>query len=398
MSSLSTDLTRPQARADVVLGGISLAHLLNDLIQSMLIAAYPILKTGFGLSYWQIGMLTLAYQVTASLLQPMVGIFTDRRPQPWSLPFGMGFTFSGVLVLAYAPTYGTLVAGSMLLGIGSSIFHPEASRIARLSSGGGYGLAQSIFQVGGNTGAALGPLLVALVVLPNGRHALAWFASLAIAAIVLLGAIGRWYRGHLAISSARRSVPRPERDAAARRAVMRALAILFVLIFAKYFYLASFTSFFIFYLQARFSLTAYDGQMALFAFLAAAAAGTLVGGRLSDRIGTKAVIGLSFWGALPFSLALPHVGLGAMIPLALIAGGVISSAFSAIVVYAQDLLPDRVGLVSGTFFGLAFGMGGIGAAALGLLADHVGIEAVYLICSFLPLLGLLALRLPDPRR
>ncbi len=380
--------------AGLVLGTISVCHLLNDTIQSLLPAIYPLLKGGFHLSFAQIGLLTLTYQVTASLLQPMVGLFTDRKPLPWSLSAGMGLSMSGLLILALAHSYGGLLCGAALLGVGSSIFHPESSRIARLASGGRHGLAQSVFQVGGNFGTALGPLLAAFVVLPNGRGSLAWFCLVALGGMVLLGGIGRWY-SHQTRAASRRPATL-HRHGLSRRQVAVAVGLLVALVFSKYFYLASIGSYYIFYLMQRFGQSAQAAQTDLFLFLAAVAAGTLAGGPIGDRIGRKHVIWGSILGVLPFTLLLPHVGLGWTIALSMVIGVVLASAFSAILVYATELLPGRVGMVSGLFFGLAFGMGGLGAAVLGVMADHAGIVAVYRLCAWLPAIGILALLLPDP--
>lgn len=382
-----------------VLGAISLCHMLNDLLQSLLPAVYPILKGGFNLNFGQIGVLTLTYQITASLLQPLIGLFTDKKPLPFSLPFGMGFTLTGLVTLAFAPSYAVLLLGAGLLGIGSSIFHPEASRIARLASGGRHGLAQSVFQVGGNFGQALGPLLAAFIILPHGRSSIAWFAIVALGAVAILSALGHWYRTH---GHARRA---PRRAAAVkalpRKQVIMALGVLLALMFSKFFYIASFTSYYIFYLIQRFHLGVQAAQLDLFVFMAAAAAGTVIGGPVGDKIGRKVVIWGSILGVAPFALVLPYAGLNLTVVLTVIIGLVLSSAFSSIVVYAQELMPGRVGAVSGLFFGLAFGLGGIGAAVLGVLADHYGIAKMYQLCSFLPLIGLLAAFLPHtgaPRR
>ncbi len=381
--------------AGLVLGTISVCHLLNDTIQSLLPAIYPLLKGGFHLSFAQIGLLTLTYQVTASLLQPMVGQFTDRKPLPWSLSTGMGLSMSGLLVLALAHAYGGLLAGAALLGVGSSIFHPESSRIARLASGGRHGFAQSVFQVGGNFGSALGPLLAAFVVLPEGRGSLAWFCLVALFGMVLLVGIGRWYSFRTR-AAARGRTPERRHDLS-RRQVAVAVGLLVALVFSKYFYLASIGSYYIFYLMQRFGQSAQAAQTDLFLFLAAVAAGTLAGGPIGDRFGRKHVIWGSILGVLPFTLLLPHVGLGWTIALSMVIGVVLASAFSAILVYATELLPGRVGMVSGLFFGLAFGMGGLGAAVLGVMADHAGIVAVYRLCAWLPAIGILALLLPDPQ-
>jgi FSR family fosmidomycin resistance protein-like MFS transporter len=384
---------RGTSTAATVLGAISVCHLLNDMLQSLLPAVYPILKGGFNLNFSQIGALTLTYQITASLLQPVIGAYTDKRPQPYSLPVGMGLTLLGLVTLAFAGSYATLLAGAALLGMGSSIFHPESSRIARLASGGQHGLAQSVFQVGGNFGQSLGPLLAAFFVLPHGRGSIAWFAFAALAGMAMLSMIGRWYQanGHARRPSRKAAAGHP---ALSRKRVVAALSVLVALIFSKFFYLASFTSYYIFYLMERFHLDVQAAQINLFIFMAASAVGTVVGGPVGDRIGRKRVIWGSIAGVVPFTLALPYVGLEATIGLSVIIGLVLSSAFSAIVVYAQELMPGRVGTVSGLFFGLAFGMGGIGAAVLGILADHTSIEFVYRVCAFLPLIGLAAAFLP----
>ncbi len=379
-----------------VLGAISLCHLLNDTLQSLLPAIYPLLKGGFHLSFAQIGLLTLCYQVTASLLQPLIGQFTDRRPLPWSLSAGMGLSLAGLLALALAASYGELVCGAALLGMGSSVFHPESSRIARMASGGRHGLAQSVFQVGGNFGTALGPLLAAFVVLPNGRGSLAWFCFAALAGMALLGGIGRWYaRQNRAAAAARVA---GDSLGLSRTQVGRALAVLIALVFSKFFYLASISSYYIFYLMHRFGLTTQHAQLALFVFLGAVAAGTIAGGPIGDRIGRKTVIWGSILGVLPFTLLLPHVGLGWTMALSVAIGVLLASAFPAILVYATELLPGRVGMVSGLFYGFAFGMGGLGAALLGVLADDIGIVGVYRLCAWLPAIGLLAVLLPDTHR
>ncbi len=377
-----------------VLGAISFCHFLNDMMQALLPAIYPILKGGFDLSFGQIGLLTLTYQIIASLLQPVIGLYTDRRPQPYSLPVGMGFTLAGLVTLALAPHYSVLLLGAALLGMGSSIFHPESSRIARLASGGQHGLAQSVFQVGGNFGQSLAPLLAAFFILPHGRSSLAWFALAALGGMAILTMLGHWYKsnGH-ARAPARRAHVR--HATLSGREVGQALAVLLALIFSKYFYLASITSYYIFYLMHRFHLTTEAAQIDLFVFLAAAAAGTVIGGPVGDRLGRRLVIWGSILGVLPFTLALPYVGLTGTICLSVIIGLVLSSAFSAIVVYAQELMPGRVGMVSGLFFGFAFGMGGVGAAVLGALADWTSIEFVYRVCSVLPLIGLLTAFLPN---
>ena len=389
---------RRQAGTTVVtiLTAITFCHFLNDMATSLLPAIYPMLKSGFDLNFAQIGVITLVYQGTASLLQPVVGLYTDRRPQPYSLPFGMGCTLIGLATLAYAANFPLLLAGAALLGLGSAIFHPESSRMARLASGGAHGFAQSLFQVGGNFGNSTAPLLAAFFVLPHGQTSIAWFAFAALLGIVLLTMVGRWFKaaghgrptaGHAAAGAP--ALPAPQ--------VRRAIAVLIALIFSKFFYLSSLTSYYIFYLIHQFDLPIDDAQLCLFLFLASAAVGTFIGGPIGDRIGRKRVIWGSILGVLPFTLALPYVGLPATIGLSLVIGLVLSSAFSAIVVYAQELMPGRVGMVSGLFFGLAFGMAGIGAAVLGVLADWTSIQVVYRICAFLPMIGLLTAFLPDLR-
>lgn len=389
-----TAIPQPRAASATVvpiLLAVSLCHLLNDVMQSMLSAIYPMLKADFALDYWQIGMMTLAFQGTASLLQPAIGMFTDARPQPWSLPVASASTFCGVLVLAFAPNYPMLIVGAMLIGLGSAIFHPESSRVARLASGGRFGLAQSVFQVGGNFGTAIGPLLAAFIVLPLGRGSVALFGVLAVISGVVLGRVGRWYGAHLRARSARpadKTLPLP------RNRVALALAVLAFLTFTKNIYMASISSYYTFYLIETFHISTRDAQLMLFVFLGAVAAGTVLGGPVADRWGPMAVIWGSILGVLPFTLALPHVGLLASGVLSVLIGLILASAFSAIVVFAQELLPGRVGMVAGIFFGLAFGMGGIAAAALGVLADSHGIRTVYLICAWLPALGVLTILLP----
>ncbi|WHZ10266.1 MAG: Fosmidomycin resistance protein [Burkholderiaceae bacterium] len=378
-----------------VLGAISFSHFLNDMIQSLILAIYPMLKGEFSLSFTEIGLITLTYQVTASLLQPLVGLYTDRHPKPHSLAFGMGATLLGILLLSVAPNFGVVLVAAALVGTGSSIFHPESSRIARLASGGRPGLAQSIFQVGGNTGSAVGPLLAALIVMPHGQRAIAWFALAAVLAIGVLWQVGGWYRRrHLGAGRAKKKAvaavsPVPPRT------VALAIGVLIVLVFSKYFYLTSLTSYYTFYLISRFHLSVQAAQVHLFVFLFAVAAGTLIGGPIGDRIGRKRVIWLSILGVAPFTLALPFVGLMWTGVLTFIIGLILASAFPAILVFAQELMPGKVGAVSGMFFGFAFGMGGIGAAVLGALADVHGIVFVYHLCAYLPLLGMLAVFLPD---
>ena len=397
--SSATEIGRAASSAAIVpvLAAVSLCHLLNDLMQSLLPAAFPVLHRDFALSFGQIGLLSLVYQITASILQPLVGLYTDPRPQPYSLPVAMLASMTGLLTLAFGASYHTLLLGAALLGLGSSIFHPESSRIARLASGGAHGLAQSVFQVGGNVGSALGPLAAAFVVLPRGQHGLAWATPVAVAGIVVMTRVSRWYRGagHATRTTTRVSARHPALSSAQ---VWRAMAVLVMLLFSKYIYLASITNYYPFYLMERFGLTTKAAQLYQFVFFAAVAAGTILGGPIGDRIGRKRVIWGSILGVLPFTLALPHVGLGATVVLSVIIGAVISSAFPAIVVYAQELIPGRTGMVSGVFFGLAFGIGGTGAALLGGLADRAGIGVVYQICAFLPAIGLLTALLPSIER
>jgi len=377
-----------------ILAAVSVCHMLNDMVQSLLPSIYPILKVSFRLNFGQVGLLTLTYQVVASLLQPFIGHYTDRRPMPYALAFGMCFTLAGIAVLAVAPTFALLLVGSAIIGAGSAIFHPESSRIARIASGGQHGFAQSFFQVGGNTGSAIGPLLAALIVLPLGQRGVAWFSIAAVAGIVILYRVGRWRSHHLALATASHVHVDP-RPALPRRTVFRAVAVLIALIFSKYFYLASMVVYFTFYLVSRFHISVRSSQLHLFVFLGAAAAGTFFGGPIGDRIGPKYVIWVSILGVLPLTVLLPHANLFWTGILSAVIGFVIASAFSAIVVYAQELMPGRVGLVSGLFFGLAFGMGGIGAAVLGHLADLTSVVFVYKLCAWLPAIGLLTGFLPD---
>ena len=378
-----------------VLGAISFSHFLNDMMQSLIVAIYPLLKGEFHLSFTQIGVITLTYQLCASILQPIIGVYTDKNPKPYSLSVGMGFTLIGMLTLAFAPSYGLVLAAAAMIGAGSSIFHPESSRIARLASGGRHGLAQSIFQVGGNAGSATGPLLAAWIIIPHGQSSLAWFALAALLAIAVLTRVGAWYkRRHLdrPAGSKSRAVPA---GPVAPRTVAWSIGILVVLIFSKYFYVASIGSYYSFYLIEKFHLSVQSAQLYLFVFLLAMALGTLFGGPIGDRIGRKRVIWFSILGVAPFTLALPFVNLPWTCALSFVIGLILSSAFSAIVVFAQELMPGKIGAVSGLFFGFAFGIGGIGAAVLGSLADHYGIEFVYRICAYLPLLGVVAAFLPD---
>jgi FSR family fosmidomycin resistance protein-like MFS transporter len=374
---------------------ISFCHLLNDMLQSVVPALYPILKGAFALDFGQIGLITLTANVTASLLQPAVGYATDRHPAPYVLPAGMCFTFCGLLLLGFAPRYGVVLLSVGMIGIGSAVFHPESSRVARLASGGRHGLAQSLFQVGGNCGSSLGPLLAAFVIAGNGQRSVAWLASAALVAIFVLARVASWHRAHREASAGAPARTHAPRHRLSSRRVGAAMTILAVLIFSKYFYMASLTSYYTFFLMSRFHLSVRSAQVHLFVFLGAVALGTFAGGPVGDRIGRKYVIWGSILGVLPFTLALPYATLFWTEVLTVIIGLILASAFSAILVYAQDLMPHKIGTISGLFFGLAFGMGGIGAALLGRLADHSGIEFVYRVCSFLPALGLLAAFLPD---
>jgi MFS transporter, FSR family, fosmidomycin resistance protein len=390
--------TETEATRFKVLGAISFSHFLNDMIQSLIIAIYPLLKGEFALTFMQIGAITLTYQVCASVLQPVIGIYTDKHPQPHSLSLGMGFTLIGLATLAWAPNYAAVLGAAALVGTGSSIFHPESSRIARLASGGRHGLAQSIFQVGGNAGSAMGPLLAAWIIIPHGRTSVAWFALAALLAIAVLWNVGAWYRRrHVdpAVPAKPRAVPA---GSVSPRRVAWPVAILLTLIFSKYFYLASITSYYSFYLIEKFHLSVQSAQLYLFYFLLAAAFGTLFGGPIGDRVGRKRVIWFSILGVAPFAMLLPYVDLLWTGILSFIIGLILASAFSAILVFAQELMPGKIGAVSGLFFGFAFGMGGIGAAVLGSLADLYGIEFVYRMCAFLPLLGTVAAFLPDTKR
>ncbi|MBA8838273.1 MULTISPECIES: MFS transporter [unclassified Ochrobactrum] len=370
----------------------SMGHFLNDMMQSLLPAIYPMLKENYSLSFWQIGLLTFTFQMTASILQPLVGIYTDRKPMPYSLSFGMGCTLVGLILLATAHHYSVLLMGAACVGFGSSVFHPEASRVARLASGGKHGFAQSLFQVGGNFGSSIGPLLAAFVVLPFGQISVSWFSVAALAGMLLLWYVGNWYNRYRLANARRaqpdRTLPLP------RNRVIATVAVLALLIFTKYIYMASLTSYYTFYTIHHFGVSVQTSQILLFLFLGAVAAGTIFGGPIGDRIGTRKVIWVSILGVLPFTLALPYANLEMTAVLTVIIGFILASAFPAIVVFAQELLPGRVGMVSGLFFGFAFGMAGIAAAVLGIVADRKGIEFVYTICSYLPLLGLLTVFLP----
>jgi MFS transporter, FSR family, fosmidomycin resistance protein len=378
--------------AYVVLAGLSFSHFLNDTMQSLIASIYPLLKSAYALDFGQIGMITLAFQFTASLLQPVVGHVTDKKPQPFSLSIGMGFTFFGLLLLAAAHRYEMILIAAALVGLGSAVFHPESSRIARLASGGRFGFAQSVFQLGGNFGTAMGPVLAALIVVPFGQPSIAWFSSIAFLAMVILWQIGRWYRPQI---KARKSIAIERHpDAPSSRRVMISLGVLVALLFSKQLYVSSLSSYYIFYLIDKFHISTQAAQLYLFMFLAANAFGAFFGGPLGDRFGRKYVIWFSILGALPFSLALPYAGLFGSAVLTIVIGLVISSATSSIIVFAQELMPHRFGMISGMFFGVAFGIGGLGAAVLGEVADHTGIGFVYQVCAFLPVIGLLAVFLP----
>jgi MFS transporter, FSR family, fosmidomycin resistance protein len=382
--------------AYVVLAGISFSHFLNDTMQSLIASVYPILKDSYSLDFAQIGLITLAFQFTASLLQPVVGHFTDKKAQPFSLAAGMAFTFFGLLLLSAAHRYEIILVAASLVGLGSAVFHPESARIARLASGGRYGFAQSVFQLGGSFGTSMGPVLAALIVVPFGQPSIAWFSSIAFVAIVILWRIGVWYRPQ--ITSKKQPPIHAHPDAPSPRRVKIALLVLVALLFSKQLYVSSLSSYYIFYLIEKFGVSTQAAQLYLFVFLAANAVGAFLGGPLGDRFGRKYVIWFSILGALPFTLALPYAGLYASAVLTVLIGLIISSTTSSIIVFAQELMPHRFGMISGVFFGVAFGIGGLGAAVLGKVADHTGIAFVYQLCSFLPAIGLLAVFLPKMPR
>lgn len=379
-----------------IIGAVALAHLINDLIQAVLPSIYPMLKDSYGLTFTQVGLITLTFQLTASLLQPWVGYHTDRHPKPWLLPAGTVCTLIGIVMMSMVGSFALILLAAALIGIGSSTFHPEASRVARLASGGRYGLAQSTFQVGGNAGSAFGPLLAAAIIIPYGQGNVAWFGLFALFALYVLYRISRWYANHLNLFKLKQG--QAATHGLSKGRVLSALVVLGLLVFSKYFYMASFTSYFTFYLIEKFDLSVASSQLHLFLFLGAVAAGTFFGGPIGDRIGRKAVIWFSILGVAPFTLILPHVDLWWTSILSVVIGFILASAFSAIVVYAQELVPGNVGMIAGVFFGLMFGFGGIGAALLGHLADIRGIEYVYWLCSFLPLFGVLAIFLPRTRK
>jgi FSR family fosmidomycin resistance protein-like MFS transporter len=396
----SADRTTPVEKTVMgVLLALSLSHMLNDTLQSLLPAIYPLLKTAFHLNFAQVGLITVAFQCTASLLQPLVGFCTDRHPRPFSLAVGMSMTLLGLVLLSQAASFHAILIAAAMVGTGSSIFHPEASRIARLASGGRHGFAQSVFQVGGNFGASLGPLLAALIVVPHGQTSIIWFSLVAFAGIIVLANVGRWYRNRLRQNPVQPGAAALHPHAAlGRRKILLSLAVLVALVFSKHFYLSSLTNYYTFFLIAKFGLSVQAAQVRLFVFLFAVAAGTIIGGPLGDRFGRKRVIWFSILGVAPFTLALPYAGPTWTPVLTVFIGLILASAFPAIIVYAQDLLPGKVGLIAGLFFGLAFGIAGIASALLGRLADHTSIFFVYDVCSFLPLIGLLTAFLPELER
>ena len=397
MSEQTIDARTPAPVAGTtfaVILSLSFCHFLNDLMQSLVPAIYPILKTSYGLDFGQIGLITLAFQCTASLLQPVVGLVTDKRPMPYSLAIGMGFTLVGLIMLAHAASYPMILLAAALVGVGSSVFHPEASRVARMASGGRYGLAQSLFQVGGNTGSAAGPLLAAFIVVPQGQRSLVWFSGAALLGMIVLFQVGGWYARNQAARPAAKGRAAAGTAPLPRAKVGLAIAVLVALLFSKNVYTASLSSYYTFYLIDKFHVSVPVAQMFLFTFLAALVVGTLIGGAVADKIGRVPVMWVSILGALPFTLALPHVGLAMTGILSVVIALIMASAFSAILVYAQELMPGRVGLVAGMFFGFSFGLGGLGAAALGELADLTSIRTVYQVCAFLPALGLLMVFLP----
>lgn len=398
-STLPPAGTNPAERtAYAILFAISFSHLLNDTMQSLIPSIYPMVKESFRLSYTQIGLITFTFQLSASLLQPFVGLYTDKKPQPYSLAIGMGFTLFGLILLSMAPSFNMLLVSVGMVGIGSSVFHPEASRMAYHASGGKRGFAQSVFQVGGNAGSAIGPLLAALIIVPHGRQSVAWFSLIALVAMGVLTYVGGWYKRHVIMLKSKRAsiaAAMGTRAPLSRATIVTSISILLALIFSKFFYMVSMTSFFTFYLMDKFGVSIQQSQTYLFIFLAAVAVGTFAGGPIGDYVGRKYVIWASILGAAPFTLLLPYANLFWTIVFVILIGLILSSAFSAILVYAQELLPGKVGLVSGLFFGFAFGMAGVGSAVLGQLADHTSINYVYQVCSFLPLIGLLTAFLPN---
>ena len=397
-NTVSKTDTNPIAQQTVysILFSIAFAHLLNDLLQAVIPASYPILKQNFNLTFTQIGLITLAYQLAASILQPLVGLYTDKKPKPFSQIFGMLFSLSGIVCLSYSSSFEMIIVAVVLVGIGSSIFHPEASRISFLASGGKRGLAQSIFQLGGNAGTAIGPLLVALIVVPNSQFYIIWFVVVAILGLMVLSRIALWYQSHLSLRSIKKAVV--DLPNLSQKTIVISVVILMILIFSKFFYMASMSSYFTFYLIEKFGLSVQDAQFYLVLFLTSCAVGTLIGGPLGDKFGRKYVIWFSVLGAAPFTLLLPYVDLFWTGVLSVVIGIIISSAFPAILVFAQELLPKKLGMVSGLFYGFAFGMGGLGSALLGNLADHTSITYVYNLCAFLPLIGVIAFFLPNLKK
>jgi MFS transporter, FSR family, fosmidomycin resistance protein len=394
MTTANPPLARPSTVYAVLLA-VAACHLINDTLQAVLLSIYPMLRDSYALSFSQVGAITMTFQVTGSILQPIIGQYTDRNPLPYSLPLAPTCTLIGLVLLTFATSYHAILFAAAMIGIGSSIFHPEASRVTRLSSGGRFGFAQSVFQVGGNLGTSIGPLLAAWFIIPHGQRSILWFAILAMASITLLSYASRWYSQHL--GEMRKSVQPAQRSTLSRNTIVMSLVILVLLMFSKFVYTASLGTFFTFYLIDHFKVTIEEAQYYLFIYLFAFAAGTILGGPIGDRIGRKAVIWFSVLGALPFTLALPYANLFWTVALTIPIGFILASAFSAMVVYAQEMLPGRVGMISGLFFGLAFGFGGLGAALLGVLADRTSIGFVYHICSFLPLIGLLTMFLPNTR-
>ena len=396
MTALSPSRTADQANTTVyaVLFAAAGCHMINDTLQAVMLSIYPLLKDNYALTFTQVGIMTMVFQLTASILQPLIGHYTDRRPLPYALPFGPAFTLVGLVLLATAHSYPALLIAASCIGIGSSIFHPDASRVSRLASGGRYGLAQSVFQVGGNIGTAIGPLLAAGIVLQRGQASIAWFTAIAAVSVIILSFVGRWYAGHLTSSSATAASRVSRFD---EKTVVRSLIILVALMFSKFVYMACMHSFFTFYLIDKFNVTASDAQLYLFILLGAVVVGTFAGGPIGDRIGRKSVIWVSILGTLPFSLALPHLNLFWTVAFTIPIGLILSSAFSAMVVFAQELMPGRVGMISGLFFGLAFGSGGLGAALLGTIADHTSLQFIFVLCSVLPAIGLIAWFLPNTR-
>ncbi len=398
MSQAVLGRAQVDAMAFPILVSLSASHMMNDTMQSVIQALYPMFQQNYRLSYGQIGLITLAFQLTASILQPLVGLYTDRRPLPYSLTAGMGSTLIGLLLLSRADSFLSILWAAALVGIGSSVFHPESSRVARMASGGRFGFAQALFQVGGNTGSSLGPLLAAFVVVPLGQHSVGYVALIALVGMAVLFNVGRWYSGNLHLLRPKATRLADGVAALSRGRVLGALAILMALMFSKFVYLASLGTYFTFYLIHKFGVSVQAAQIDLFVFLASGAVGTFLGGPIGDRIGRKHLIWGSILGVLPFTLALPFVGYVWTMILVVPIGLILSSAFSAIVVFAQDLVPGKIGLISGMFFGLAFGLGGLGAAVLGVLADAQGIDFVYRVCAFLPAIGLLTAFLPDMQR